>query len=86
MRTRKPLIVGPAPTAFSTGHVECGTTVLNLQTETVVLTGDLECRRRAAQALAEAVGLSVVDTARIPGRQALVASLAGGEHLASSPL
>jgi hypothetical protein len=68
MRHGKRLTVGPAPTAFST---EDDTTVVFLQNDTVTFAGDLDHRRRAAQAFAEAVGLSVVDTNHLlPQREA----------------
>ena len=78
MRTYAPILVGPAPTAFTTGHDECGRTVLNLQADTVTLVGDLECRRKAARALAEAVGLVVAHPDDVPYPTGTVAGL---DHL-----
>ena len=81
MRTYSPITVGPAPTAFSTGHAECGRTVLNLQTDTVTLVGDLECRRRAARVFAKAVGLEISDPA---DTVVATGSIAGLEHLVAA--
>lgn len=56
--------VGERPYAFTTGSDEYGSTFLCLATETIHIDGTLEERRKAAQAFAEANGLSVVDTSR----------------------
>ena len=58
------LVVGPRPTAFSTGTEEFGTISVFCQSGSVLIEGDLEDRRKVAEVIAKAVGLQVVDTSR----------------------
>jgi len=58
------LVVGPRPTAFSTGTEEFGTISVFCQSGSVLIEGDLEDRRKVAEVIAIAVGLQVVDTSR----------------------
>ena len=58
------LRAGQRPHAFSTGNDDYGSTVLVCSTGSIHIDGTLPERRKAAQAFAEAVGLSVVDTSR----------------------
>ena len=58
------LVVGPRPTAFSTGTEEFGTISVFCQSGSVLIEGDLEDRRKVAEVIANAVGLQVVDTSR----------------------
>jgi hypothetical protein len=59
--------IGPRPTAFTTGDDLSGEITVQLQSEQLHLLGDLANRQKLATVIAEAAGLSVVDTSRIPG-------------------